>query len=140
MHHTMGDFKMPQGDGLPRKTLLKELNTGRDSNKKLPKISFSLQEDTEEDSLSQVTQHRMPSFPTGPKLNNPLLPIHLNRDLSSLTSPISRKFELPPQATIAFFDEKEKVVKAATDQDMNQNPSVIGYTPKWTKVSHQSKL
>ena len=113
----MNEFTLTKGDGLPRKTLLKEGTQemfAKQSTKKLPKITFSMQEETDDD-VSNLTGFNKSTFQTtGPALNNPLLPIHLNRDLSSLTSPIAKKFELPPQVTIAYFDEKEKVVKAAT--------------------------
>ena len=100
LYKTMDEFNASgKGDGLPRKTLLKESTnhtSQRQSSKKLPKITFSLQEDTDEDNISTVTGFKQNGYPSGPKFNNPLLPIHLNRDLSSLTSPIAKKFELPP--------------------------------------------
>lgn len=73
-------------------------------------------------------------FPGGPKLNNPLLPVHLNRDLSTIRSPLEKKFELPPQATIAVYDAKDGLVcNPPLFLPGGEKPSA--YQPKWTKAA-----
>ena len=73
-------------------------------------------------------------FPGGPKLNNPLLPVHLNRDLSTIRSPLEKKFELPPQATIAIYNEKEG--KICSPPLLPEDEKLPTYQPKWTKVAN----
>ena len=73
-------------------------------------------------------------FPGGPRLNNPLLPIHLNGNLTSFhTSPHEKKFELPPQATIAVYNEKDGMV--CNPPLLSEDDKLTTYQPKWTKAA-----
>ena len=73
-------------------------------------------------------------FPGGPKLNNPLLPIHLNRDLSTIRSPLEKKFELPPQATVAIYNAEDGMV--CSPPLLPEDAELPTYQPKWTKVAN----
>jgi hypothetical protein len=88
-------------------------------------------EETDEETMSQVTKIKTPVYPSGPNLNNPLLPIHLNRDLTSYLSPLKKKFELPPATTIAILDQDQMINEAPQLAQVGENS--IKYIPKWTK-------
>ena len=135
MYQTAGEFGGQLGKGpLTRSDL--GGTAGKASQKRLPRIIFALAEETDDDSLSQRTgpARHTTFFPGGPKLNNPLLPVHLNRDLSTIRSPLEKKFELPPQATIAIYDEKDGMVCNPPVLTDDEKPTA--YKPKWTKAAN----
>ena len=43
----------------------------------------------------------------------------------------AKKIQLPPQATISFFDETDQTIKQAQDDNL---PKGHTYQPKWKKV------
>ena len=62
-----------------------------------------------------------------------MLPIHLNRDLSNMTNPNEKRFELPPQATVAMYNEKDGII--SDPPTLIEDIKSRTYQPKWTKVS-----
>ena len=97
-------FKLPISEKeVPRRSLFNNMSPGKS---RLPQIvSFEGSEDGEDD-VSQFTVGKSPR----PNPNNPLLPIQLNRKISVLmqdSETVTKKIQLPPQATIAVFDEKD---------------------------------
>ena len=98
-------FKLPISEKeVPRRSLFNNMSPGKS---RLPQIvSFGGSEEDGEDDVSQFTVGKSPR----PNPNNPLLPIQLNRKISVLmqdSETVTKKIQLPPQATIAFFDEKD---------------------------------
>ena len=97
-------FKLPISEKeVPRRSLFNNMSPGKS---RLPQIvSFGGSEDGEDD-VSQFTVGKTQR----PNPNNPLLPIQLNRKISVLmqdSETVTKKIQLPPQATIAVFDEKD---------------------------------
>ena len=135
MYQTVGEFGGQLGKG---PLVGSDLGgaAGKASQKRLPRIIFALAEETDDESLSQLPgpARNAAFFPGGPKLNNPLLPVHLNRDLSTVRSPLEKKFELPPQATIAIYDEKDGMVRSPPLLPDGEKPTA--YQPKWTKAAN----
>ena len=135
MYQTVGDFgrEMVKPVGSAGSSTD---NNGKGSAKRLPRIIFALAEETDDDTLSQYTAVRGNTvfFPGGPKLHNPMLPVHLNRDLSNMTNPNEKKFELPPQATVAMYNERDGIIEDPSSliEDLKSRT----YQPKWTKVSN----
>ena len=135
MYQTVGDFGREMVKPVGSASSSTE-NNGKGSAKRLPRIIFALAEETDDDTLSQLTAGRGNTvfFPGGPKLNNTMLPIHLSRDLSNMTNPNEKKFELPPQATVAMYNEKDGII---TDPEaLMEDLKLKTYQPKWTKVSN----
>lgn len=114
---------------MPRRSLFNNLSPGKS---RLPQIvSFGGSEDGE-DQVSEFTAFKSPR----PNPNNPLLPIQLNRKISVLmqdSETVTKKIQLPPQATIAVFDEKDQTIKQATGCERPM--PFENHQPKWKKVT-----
>ena len=66
----------------------------------------------------------------------PLLPIKLNRKISLLwdePDTVSKKIQIPPQATLAVIDAKSHKVKKAGEP--SRPMPFETHVPKWTKVN-----
>ena len=51
-----------------------------------------------------------------------------------MTNPNEKRFELPPQATVAMYNEKDGII---TDPEaLMEDLKLKTYQPKWTKVSN----